>query len=87
MKINRENYEKFIQMAKSMSVSDDGGETFTFDLEAISRIVDVAYTEGRISELTSDPKYAENPEKVNRLGAYQTQIQNALPMDFVEVID
>ena len=87
MNINRENYEKFIQMAKALSRSPEGNELFSFDLEGLSRIVDVAYVEGKISELTADESYADDAEKVGRLGAYQTQLQNAMPVDFVEVVD
>lgn len=84
--INRENYEKFIEMAKDMgdNYTSEGEELFTFNLDALARIVDVAYCEGQITELTRDESYSENPENIERLGALQTLIENALPEGMVD---
>ena len=86
VEINRENYEKFIQLASHMGTADHmgGEETFTFSLEALARLVDIAYCEGQIKELTSDESYAEDATQITKLGALQQQIENAMPEGFVE---
>ena len=83
VEIKKENYEKFIQLATHMgSVSDD---VFTFNLEALARMVDIAYCEGQIKELTSDEAYAENIAKITKLEALQQIIENAMPEGFIEM--
>lgn len=89
--IKFENYRKFIQIAEELKSPEPANEhelretTWEFNLQALARVVDIAYCEGQIAQLTSDPSYAESVEKINMLGALQTQIENSLPEGFVEI--
>ena len=78
MSIERGNYQKFIDIASNLGRSDEGLEVFTFDLETIAKIVDVAYNEGRIAELTLDEEYVNDSEKIERYTVFNRQIEHAL---------
>jgi hypothetical protein len=82
--LKRENYEKFIQLASHMGETGEGEELFTFNLDALARIVDVAFLEGQIHEMEKDPEYAEDYEKIQRRQSIESLIENALPEGFVE---
>lgn len=75
--IIKQNYAQFIECAKDLTYMEGYGDLYLFDLEGLARIIDIAVNEGRIEELTLDPEYSYDPNKVKRHQIYQMLIRIA----------
>ena len=61
-----------------MNLDLDGDkEFFLFDLDGLARIVDVAFNEGRIAELQSDPNYSLDSGKIKKQQLFELLINIA----------
>lgn len=83
--IDEGKYLHFILMAETCYKNEPDGETYPFTLEALARMVDAAYNEGRLNQFKLDnPKWEGDPKYVETytelMNNVESSVQVALKM-------